>query len=48
MEERNEILEKMRQIDRAKDKSLQTDGSPVAMFNMFVNVSISSAFWDLQ
>ncbi|KAL7044814.1 hypothetical protein ACKWTF_002067 [Chironomus riparius] len=38
MEERNEILEKMRQIDRAKDKSLQTDGSPVAMFNMFVNL----------
>lgn len=39
MEEKNEILEKMRQIDRSKDKSLQTDGSPVALFNMFVNVS---------
>jgi dynein heavy chain len=37
-EERNEILEKMRQIDRAKDKSLQTDGSMVALFNMFVNI----------
>ena len=39
MEEKNEILEKMRQVDRAKDKSLQTDGSPVALFNMFINVS---------
>lgn len=35
-EERIEIIEKMRQIDRAKDKSLQTDGSPIALFNMFV------------
>lgn len=39
MEEKNEILEKMRQVDRAKDKTLQTDGSPVALFNMFINVS---------
>lgn len=39
IEERNDILEKMRQIDRAKDKSIQTDGSPAALFNMFVNVS---------
>lgn len=39
MEEKNEILEKMRQLDRAKDKSLQTDGSPVALFNMFNTVS---------
>jgi dynein heavy chain, axonemal len=38
LEEKNEILEKMRQIDRAKDKTLQTDGSPVALFNMFVNI----------
>lgn len=39
LEERNDILEKMRQIDRAKDKSIQTDGSPAALLNMFVNVS---------
>lgn len=39
LEEKNEILEKMRQVDRAKDKTLQTDGSPVALFNMFINVS---------
>lgn len=41
MEEKNEILEKMRQIDRAKDKSIQTDGSLVSLFNMFINVSSS-------
>lgn len=39
VEERNEILEKMRQLDRAKDKTLQTDGTPVALFNLFSNVS---------
>lgn len=38
VEDKNEILEKMRQIDRAKDKSVQTDGSPVALFNMFIMV----------
>jgi dynein heavy chain, axonemal len=38
-EEKNEILEKMRQIDRAKDKSLQTDGTPIALMNMFLTVS---------
>ena len=37
-EDKNEILEKMRQIDRAKDKSIQSDGSPVALFNMFIMV----------
>lgn len=41
-EERNEILEKMRQIDRAKDKSIQTDGSMVALFNMFINVRLNN------
>lgn len=38
-EEKNDILERMRQLDRAKDKSLQTDGTLVSLFNMFVNVS---------
>ena len=37
-EDKNEILEKMRQIDRAKDKTIQSDGSPVALFNMFIMV----------
>lgn len=37
-DEKAEICEKMRQIDRQRDKSLQTDGSPVALFNFFVQV----------
>ncbi|XP_055588743.1 dynein axonemal heavy chain 7 isoform X2 [Uranotaenia lowii] len=37
-EEKAEIVEKMRQIDRQKEKSQQTDGSPVALFNMFVTI----------
>lgn len=37
-EEKVEIIEKMRQLDRQKDKSLQTDGSPVALFNLFVTI----------
>ncbi|XP_015178312.1 PREDICTED: dynein heavy chain 7, axonemal, partial [Polistes dominula] len=35
-EEKSEICEKMRLIDRQRDKSMQTDGSPVALFNFFV------------
>jgi len=35
-DEKAEICEKMRQLDRQKDRSKQTDGSPVALFNMFV------------
>ena len=35
-DEKAEIVEKMRGIDRQKDRSLQTDGSPVALFNLFV------------
>ncbi|KAF5288992.1 hypothetical protein FQA39_LY03871 [Lamprigera yunnana] len=35
-EDKIELCEKMRQIDRQRDKSLQTDGSPVALFNLFV------------
>ncbi|XP_071441952.1 dynein axonemal heavy chain 7 [Hetaerina americana] len=35
-EEKQEIIEKMRQKDRQKDKSQQTDGSSLALFNMFV------------
>ena len=35
-DEKQEICEKMRQLDRQRDKTKQTDGSPVALFNMFV------------
>jgi len=35
-DEKAEICEKMRGIDRQKDRSLQTDGSPLALFNLFV------------
>lgn len=37
-DEKIEICEKMRQIDRQRDKSMQTDGSPVALFNFFVQI----------
>lgn len=37
-DDKTEICEKMRQIDRQRDKSMQTDGSPVALFNFFVQV----------
>lgn len=33
-----EICEKMRLIDRQRDKTLQTDGSPSQLFNFFVQV----------
>jgi dynein heavy chain, axonemal len=42
-EEKLEIVEKMRQIDRQKDKSVQTDGSNVALFNLFITVSTKIA-----
>uniref|UniRef100_A0ABD2X5S3 Dynein heavy chain 7, axonemal n=1 Tax=Trichogramma kaykai TaxID=54128 RepID=A0ABD2X5S3_9HYME len=35
-DEKADICEKMRQIDRQRDKSVQTDGSPVSLFNLFV------------
>lgn len=35
-DEKAEICEKMRQLDRQRDKTKQTDGSPVALFNMFI------------
>ena len=38
LDEKQEICEKMRQLDRQRDKTKQTDGSPVALFNMFVQV----------
>ncbi|EDS43082.1 dynein-1-beta heavy chain [Culex quinquefasciatus] len=37
-EEKSEIIEKMRQLDRQKEKSQQTDGTPVALFNLFVTI----------
>ncbi|XP_043498185.1 dynein axonemal heavy chain 7-like isoform X3 [Polistes fuscatus] len=38
-EEKAEICEKMRQIDRQRDRALQTDGSLVALFNLFVQIA---------
>ncbi|XP_054282731.1 dynein axonemal heavy chain 7-like [Macrosteles quadrilineatus] len=38
IDEKAEICEKMRTIDRQKDKSQQTDGSPVALFNLFLQI----------
>ncbi|XP_056634815.1 dynein axonemal heavy chain 7 [Diorhabda sublineata] len=38
-EEKLELCEKMRQLDRQRDKSLQTDGSPPALFNFFVQIT---------
>lgn len=35
-DEKADICEKMRQIDRQRDKSVQTDGSPIALFNLFI------------
>ncbi|XP_046514011.1 dynein axonemal heavy chain 7 [Equus quagga] len=37
VEEKQEICEKMRQLDRQRDKTKQTDGSPIALFNMFID-----------
>lgn len=37
-EEKAEICEKMRQIDRQRDKSAQTDGTAVALFNLFIQI----------
>ncbi|XP_053995911.1 dynein axonemal heavy chain 7-like isoform X3 [Hylaeus anthracinus] len=38
-EEMTEICEQMRQIDRQRDRSVQTDGSAVALFNFFVQIT---------
>ncbi|XP_043287698.1 dynein axonemal heavy chain 7 isoform X2 [Venturia canescens] len=37
-DEKAELCEKMRSIDRQRDKSMQTDGSPIALFNYFIQV----------
>ncbi|XP_039301684.1 dynein heavy chain 7, axonemal-like [Solenopsis invicta] len=37
-EEKIEICEKMKQIDRQRERALQTDGSPAALFNLFVQI----------
>ncbi|CAG9863347.1 unnamed protein product [Phyllotreta striolata] len=37
-EEKMELCEKMRQLDRQRDKALQTDGSPPALYNFFVQI----------
>ncbi|NXJ63442.1 DYH7 protein, partial [Rostratula benghalensis] len=37
VDEKQEVCEQMRQIDRQRDRTKQTDGSPIALFNMFVD-----------
>ncbi|XP_078044753.1 dynein axonemal heavy chain 7 isoform X4 [Augochlora pura] len=37
-DEMAEICEQMKQIDRQRDRSAQTDGSAVALFNLFVQI----------
>ncbi|KAF5402027.1 Dynein axonemal heavy chain 7 [Paragonimus heterotremus] len=36
IDEKMEVCEKMRQLDRTRERSKQTDGSPVALFNYFI------------
>ncbi|XP_014666536.1 PREDICTED: dynein heavy chain 7, axonemal-like [Priapulus caudatus] len=36
LDEKQEICERMRQIDKQKEKCKQTDGTPIALFNMFI------------
>ncbi|KAF3422790.1 hypothetical protein E2986_04661 [Frieseomelitta varia] len=38
-EELAEICEQMRKIDRQRDRAVQTDGSAVALFNLFVQIT---------
>ncbi|XP_051173104.1 dynein axonemal heavy chain 7-like isoform X2 [Leptopilina boulardi] len=38
-DEKAEICEKMRQVDRQRERTMQTDGSPVALFNLFVQLA---------
>ncbi|VEL37622.1 unnamed protein product, partial [Protopolystoma xenopodis] len=35
-DEKQEVCEKMRQVDRVRDRNRQTDGSPAALFNFFI------------
>lgn len=35
-DEKQEICDKMRIVDRQRDRNVQTDGSPVALFNLFL------------
>lgn len=36
-DEKAEIIDKMRQVDKTRDKSFQTDGSPLALFGLFID-----------
>ncbi len=36
VDEKQEICERMRVLDRQRDRDKQTDGSPLSLFNMFV------------
>ncbi|XP_044001131.1 dynein axonemal heavy chain 7-like isoform X2 [Aphidius gifuensis] len=37
-DEKIDICEKIRQIDKQRDKKIQTDGSPIALFNFFIQI----------
>ncbi|EFN66875.1 Dynein heavy chain 7, axonemal [Camponotus floridanus] len=37
-DEKTEICEKMKKIDQQRERALQTDGSPAALFNLFVQI----------
>lgn len=37
-DEKAEICEKMKHIDQQRERALQTDGSPAALFNLFVQI----------
>lgn len=36
VDEKQEICERMRVLDRQRDREKQTDGSPLSLFNMFL------------
>ncbi len=36
VDEKQEICEQMRVLDRQRDRDKQTDGSPLSLFNMFI------------
>lgn len=35
-DDKNDVIEKMREIDKNNDKNVQTDGTPLALFNYFI------------
>jgi dynein heavy chain len=37
LDEKTEIIEKMRQVDKSRPRHLKTDGTPLALYNLFVS-----------